>query len=94
MSESKPVAQAKAQRALDYIEAAQRLLGSAAEELCPIAGLCPEWEAVGKQYDKVHALWHRVNMRANGNDYDLDSDTKRRLAAKAGNDKPEPPEAA
>jgi hypothetical protein len=80
---SKLVAQAKARKALRHIETAQNFLRMACEELCPIDGMCPEWDDVGDHYDKVKALWHRVNMRANADDYDLDRDARTRLTAKA-----------
>lgn len=83
MSPTKQLAELKARRALECIEQAQRLLSKACEELCPLDGLCPEWEDVGDHYDKVKALWHRVNNRVNGGGYDLDADAKRRLGAKS-----------
>jgi hypothetical protein len=54
-------AERKVRAALANIEAAQRLLGKACEELCPIIGAVGPWGRVGKLYDKVHAEWHRVN---------------------------------
>lgn len=73
---TKHIAKAKVRKALAHIEAAQHQLGNACEELCPIDGMCEEWTLVGKHYDQVHALWHKVNFRANADDYDLDSDAK------------------
>lgn len=75
-------ARARIALALEKIEAAQRLLGDACEQLCPINGLCPEWERVGILYDKVHAEWHRVNRKVEGG-FDLDSDARRRFLARA-----------
>ena len=76
---SKQVARAKARRALRHIEEAQNQLRIACEELCPIDGMVRQWDLVGKEYDRVHALWHKVNLRANADDYDLDSDAKRNI---------------
>ncbi len=67
--------------ACQKIEAAQRLLGDACGDLSSVLGLCPEWERVGKLYDKVHAEWHRVNLKVEGG-FDLDSDSKLRFLAK------------
>lgn len=79
MTQSQKVAEDKARKALEAIEQAQRLLSKACEELCPLDGLCPEWEDVGAHYDKVKALWHRVNLRVNGGGFDLDQNAKRKL---------------
>lgn len=79
MTPTKQLAEIKARRALELIEQAQRLLSKACEELCPLDGLCPQWEDVGDHYDKIKALWHRVNSRVNGGGFDLDSDAKRKL---------------
>lgn len=76
MIDTKLIAKQKARLALQYIESAQHMLGKACGELSPIAGMCDEWSLVGKLYDKVHDGWHEVNMRANADDYDLDSDEK------------------
>lgn len=82
LSPSKLIAKAKARRALQHIETAQYHLSMACQELCPIDGMCPEWTLVGKHYDKVHALWRKVDIRANADDYDLDRDAKERLSSK------------
>jgi hypothetical protein len=73
-------AQRKVRAALDHIEAAQRLLGSACEELCPIIGAAPAWGRVGKLYDKVHAEWHRVNALLDRRKLDLDESGRAALA--------------
>lgn len=75
-------AQAKVDRALEHVEAAQRLLGRACEELCPIVGVIDRWEAIGKLYDDVHAEWHRLNLRRSASNLTLDSDAKRRFDAR------------
>lgn len=79
LTETQQVAREKIAYACKQIEAAQRLLGRACEELCPIVGLAKEWERLGNLYDKVHAEWHRVNLKVEGG-FDLDGDAKRRFA--------------
>jgi hypothetical protein len=56
-----PAAEEKKHRALGHLEAAQRELGYALENLSPVVGLVKEWERVGKLYGTVNALWHRLN---------------------------------
>lgn len=72
-------AQRKVRAALVSIEAAQRLLGKACEELSPIIGGAPAWGRVGKLYDKVHAEWHRVNALLDGRKLDLDESGRNAL---------------
>jgi hypothetical protein len=50
-------------KSLDTIEAAQQLILSAAQDLCPIPGMANEWTAICKLHDVVKAKWHRVNAR-------------------------------
>lgn len=80
--DTKAIAQQKIDRALDKIEAAQKLLSEACSELCPIIGMCDEWTRVGDLYDKVKAGWHLVNDGRYGRIIDLDSDAKRVLHGK------------
>lgn len=82
MTPTQQLALLKARRALQAIEQAHVLLSKACEELCPIDGLCPQWEDVGDHYDKVKALWHRVNSRINGGGFDMDTDSRRALGDK------------
>lgn len=49
--------------AMQLIEESQRMMLSAAHELCPVHGACPEWEATLKMYDKIKAHWHKVSRR-------------------------------
>lgn len=49
--------------ALMMIEDAQRLINQAAQELCDVRGMCPEWEASGRVYEQVKAYWNRVNSK-------------------------------
>lgn len=55
-------AERRVRAALAHIEAAQRELGAASEELSAIIGGLRPWERVGKLYDRVHAEWHRINV--------------------------------
>lgn len=54
-------ADAKVQAALELIEEAQRNLGRACQELCPIIGGAGQWKRVSASYDRVHAEWYRVH---------------------------------
>jgi hypothetical protein len=47
-------------RALDSVQKAQTHLGRALEELSPIIGALPEYEAGQKVWDDVHSYWYRV----------------------------------
>ena len=73
-------AQRKVRAALESIEAAQRLLGRACEELSPIIGAVGPWGRVGKLYDKVHAEWHRVRALLDRRKLDLDESGRAALA--------------
>lgn len=74
----------RARAALERIAEAQARILDACEYLCRIDGLCPEWEIVGQEYDRLKALWHKVNLRVNGGGFDLDSDAKRAFEARKG----------
>jgi hypothetical protein len=57
---SKAEAKARIARALVQIEEAQNLLSSACADLSAVVGGIPVWRATSKLYDKVKALWYRV----------------------------------
>lgn len=79
MSNTKRMAQAKAERALALIEQAQNLLSQACSELSSVTYAMDQWELVGVESDRVKALWHQVNGSLERDLLDLDEDTKRRL---------------
>ena len=57
---STELAKLKVQKALNLIQNAQALLGEASAELSGIIGAASKWQQVGKEYDRVHALWYKV----------------------------------
>jgi hypothetical protein len=62
--ECEPVTPGQRERvllALDEIERAQRLLADAAEKLCPIPYLGPEWDKVRALYFQVRDCWHAID---------------------------------
>lgn len=66
-------ARARVQKALDHIEAAQGELCSACQELSALVGGIPSWKAASTLYDRVKALWYRVEGFRMGGRYSLDS---------------------
>ncbi len=66
-------ARARVQKALDHIEAAQGELCSACQELSALVGGIPSWKAASTLYDRVKALWYRVEGFRTGGRYTLDS---------------------
>lgn len=42
---------------------------------------CPEWDEIGKLYDQVRALWHKLNDRALSSKIDLDSEAAAKFLA-------------
>jgi hypothetical protein len=64
----------KVAAALDHIEEAQRELGRACQELCPIIGGASQWKRVRALYDRVHDEWHRVHAWAEKHRGRLDLD--------------------
>jgi hypothetical protein len=50
--------------ALDSIEEAQRFLDLAAQALCGVRGLAPEWRKVGALSDRVKSTWYTVRDKA------------------------------
>jgi aminoglycoside phosphotransferase (APT) family kinase protein len=73
-------ADAKVLRALEHIEEAQRELGCACQELCPIIGGVSQWKRVRALYDRVHAEWYRVHAWAEKRRGHLDLDGSGRSA--------------
>lgn len=69
-----PAAQEKVDEALEKIEAAQVLLMEASQSLSPVIGMVKEWTLVGKEYDRVKALWYKV--RNIDGKFRLDSEPK------------------
>jgi hypothetical protein len=49
--------------ALANIEAAQKLVNTAAEALCPVPGFAKEWNASAVVHGEIQTYWHRVNRR-------------------------------
>lgn len=68
--------------ALDHIEQAQRHLGEAAALLSNLAGGATGWAATAKIYDRVHALWHRIEAFRKKGRFNLDSLAQESLAKK------------
>jgi hypothetical protein len=50
--------------ALKSIEEAQLLLDRAAEALCSVRGVAPNWRKVGALHDRVKAAWHALDSKA------------------------------
>lgn len=76
---SQLVAKQKVQRALELIEQAQRLISEAGSELSPICWGAKEHKQVCDFYDKVKALWYRVEPLRYSTKIDLDAENKRSL---------------
>lgn len=66
-------AQLRVLRALEKIQEAQNQLGQACAELSALQGGVPVWKATSKLYDRVHALWYRVERFRQQGRYRLDS---------------------
>lgn len=83
--DTKAHAYAKVQRALDRIEAAQNQIGEACSELSGICGAHPEWERLGKLYDKIKAHWYdtrdRLGAKHDAGKLDLDEMARARVNA-------------
>lgn len=77
-------AERKVREALRHVEAAQRELELACQELCPVIGALPDWERIGKLRDRVNAQWHRLNEVRPRSGYRLDEDGRRALAKALG----------
>jgi hypothetical protein len=73
-------AERKKRVALDHIEAAQRSLEHACQELSPIIGALPEYERIGKLSLKVEEEWRRLRYVTPRAGYRLDEDGVRELA--------------
>lgn len=74
MEDTKKLARERVLRAMQKIEQAQALLGEACAELSGCLWMAPEWTAVGKMYDRVHALWYRVKRGLDSKDERIDLD--------------------
>lgn len=85
MTPSQLEAKEKIKKALALIQISQNVMGHACEEICPIDGLCPEWEHLGELYDKIHAAWYVVSDKLQSGKFDLDRDAKARFEKKSEN---------
>ncbi len=61
-----PEEHAKVRRALDLLQEAQNIVGTAAAELFPIGGFADMWGRTCKLYDTIKAHWHLVESRRVG----------------------------
>jgi hypothetical protein len=50
--------------ALESIEQAQRFLDVAAQALCDVRGMAPEWRKAGALHDQVKRTWYCVRGKA------------------------------
>lgn len=76
------IAQMRVLHALDRIQQAQSELLSACEQLSSLVGATTLHRATGKLYDRVHALWYRVDSFRNKGRYRLDDSNVRALLKK------------
>jgi hypothetical protein len=60
----KAAAELRVRAALAAIQEAQALVDRAAQALCSVNGLCPEYERLGKLYEAVHRVWYVVRDKA------------------------------
>jgi hypothetical protein len=80
-----PDAQARIDRALQQIEAAQALLGRACAELSTLCHGASAWQRCSKLYDQVHAFWYRVRSLPDGRHHiTTDSEPETRPAGEGG----------
>lgn len=63
----------RVRKALAHIQQAQNELGAACAELSSLNYGVPVWKATSSLYDKVHALWYRVENFRQAGRYKLDS---------------------
>lgn len=54
--------------ALRSVELAQSELYAAMSKVSSVLGLAPEWEALGKEADRVKALWHKLHGKYQSRD--------------------------
>jgi hypothetical protein len=63
---SSRTAEERVRMALALIEEAQSLINCAAQELCDVRGMCPEWEGSRRVHDTIKLYWQRVNRKFQG----------------------------
>jgi hypothetical protein len=73
-------ADAHVARALEHIEAAQRELERACQELSPIIGGAPQWKRISALYDRVRMGWYWLHGWAQKHRGRLDLDVLGRAA--------------
>lgn len=74
---SKAEARRRIAAALNLIEDAQTRLSMAAETVSRVRDSRLHWDLIGKGFDQVRALWHRVNERTAAREFRMDSDWER-----------------
>lgn len=57
------VGEARVRAALDHVQQAQIELSRAMSDLSAVIGYIAEGDALSKLYDRVHALWYRIDGR-------------------------------
>jgi len=71
-------AKVRVRRALHNIQAAQNHLGRAASDLGAVCYGGPKQREVMRLYDRVHALWYRVNTLETNQRIELDREPEAR----------------
>lgn len=65
-------ARRRVEEALRLLEQAQQLTGRAHSLLASVVGVLPQFERVGKLYDRIKDTWHFVAKRRDSAALDLD----------------------
>jgi hypothetical protein len=82
----KQITQAEARRRVDQAKTilehrVQASLSDAASVLSRVT-FCPEYDEIMKMYDRVKALWYKIDARSQSSKIDLDSEAAETFLAK------------
>jgi hypothetical protein len=80
MVTSREIAEARVRAALEHLQQAQVEVERARQQLAAVVGVLPEYDRLGKLYERVRAEWYRLAAKRGSPRLDLDSDARARLA--------------